>query len=151
VSRPQDKHLIPLTERSPEDAFNIRSKGGKASQEARKKRTEQQYLIGKYAGLPILDKRTVKKFERMGFEDDEISRALEITHAIMKGAADGDSRMIEIYLRLTGEDQPAMKPRPNNLLDALVESTKEDINTDDIPELREASMSGSDVVESPTV
>jgi hypothetical protein len=66
VSRPQDKHLIPLTERSPEEAFAIRSAGGTASQAARKRKTEQQYLLGKYAGMPILDKRTVKKFERMG-------------------------------------------------------------------------------------
>ena len=89
MSRPQDKHLIPLTERSEEEAHAIRSAGGKAAQEKRKRRTEQQYLLGKYAGAPILDKRTIKKFERMGFEDEEISRALEITDAIMKGAKAG--------------------------------------------------------------
>lgn len=97
MSRPQDKNLIPFAERTEEEAHAIRSAGGKASQLARKRRTEQQYLLGKYAGAPILDKRTVKKFERMGFEDEEISRALEITDAIMKGAKAGDPRMIEIY------------------------------------------------------
>ena len=97
MSRPQDKHLIPLTERSEEEAHAIRSAGGKASQAARKRRTEQAYLLGKYAGAPILDKRTIKKFERMGFESEEINRALEITDAIMKGARAGDSRMVEIY------------------------------------------------------
>lgn len=38
---PQQEHLIPLTERSPEEARAIRSKGGKAAQ---KKRREQQRL-----------------------------------------------------------------------------------------------------------
>ena len=147
MSRPQDKHLIPLTERSSEEAHAIRSAGGKAAQEKRKKRTEQQYLLGKYAGVPILDKRTIKKFERMGFEDDEINKALEITEAIMKGAKNGDPRMIEIYLRLTGEEKPEAAPKGNNLLEAINQSTKEDINTDDLPELQQTAESDADLVE----
>lgn len=147
MSRPQDKNLIPFDERTEEEAHAIRSAGGKASQAARKRRTEQQYLIGKYAGAPILDKRTVKKFERMGFEDDEISRALEITDAIMKGAKAGDPRMIEIYLRLMGDDRVDPKPKTNNLLEALQESTKEDMDTDDLPELQQEAEADVDVVE----
>lgn len=147
MSRPQDKHLIPLTERSPEEAHAIRSAGGKAAQEKRKKRTEQQYLLSKYAGVPILDKRTVKKFERMGFEDEEINKALEITEAIMKGAKNGDPRMIEIYLRLTGEEKPEAAPKENNLLEAINQSTKEDIDTDDLSELQQAAELDSDLVE----
>lgn len=147
MSRPQDKHLIPLTERSEEEAHAIRSAGGKASQAARKRRTEQAYLLGKYAGAPILDKRTIKKFERMGFESEEINRALEITDAIMKGAGAGDSRMVEIYLRLTGEDRPDTKPKENNLLEAIQNATKEDIDTDDLPELQQAAASDADMVE----
>lgn len=147
MSRPQDKNLIPLTERSEEEAHAIRSAGGKASQAARKKRTEQQYLLGKYAQAPVLDRRTIKKFERMGFEDEEINRALEITDAIMKGAKSGDPRMVEIYLRLTGEERPEAKPRENNLLEAIQNATKEDVNTDDLPELQQAAASDADVVE----
>lgn len=147
MSRPQDKNLIPLTERSEEEAHAIRSAGGKASQAARKKRTEQQYLLGKYAQAPILDKRTIKKFERLGFESEEINRALEITDAIMKGAKTGDPRMIEIYLRLTGEEHMDAKPKENNLLEAIQNATKEDVNTDDLPELQQAAASDADVVE----
>ena len=147
MSRPQDKNLIPLTERSEEEAHAIRSAGGKASQAARKKRTEQQYLLGKYAQAPILDKRTIKKFERLGFESEEINRALEITDAIMKGAKTGDPRMIEIYLRLTGEEHMEAKPKENNLLEAIQNATKEDVNTDDLPELQQAAAFDADVVE----
>lgn len=147
MSRPQDKHLIPLTERSEEEAHAIRSAGGKAAQAKRKQRTEQQYLLSKYAGAPILDKRTIKKFERLGFESEEINRALEITDAIMRGAKNGDSRMIEIYLRLMGEEKPETAPKENNLLDAIINSTKEDIDADDIPEIQQTAESDADVVE----
>lgn len=125
--------------------------GGKAAQEKRKKRIEQQYLLGKYAECPILDKRTIKKFEAMGFQDEDINRALEITDAIMKGAKKGDSRMVEIYLRIMGEgvfDPPA---KENNLLDALVSGTKEAFAADDIPEIQQTAESDNDVVEPPTV
>lgn len=147
MSRPQDKHLVPLTERSEQDAHAIRSAGGKAAQEKRRKRTQQQYLLSKYAGVPILDKRTIKKFERMGFEDEEINKALEITEAIMKGAKNGDPRMIEIYLRLTGEERPEATHKENNLLDAIVNSTKEDIDVSDISELQQKTESDIDMVE----
>ena len=147
MSRPQDKNLIPVTERSPEEAHAIRSAGGKAVQAQRKQRIEQQYLLGKYAGAPILDKRTIKKFERLGFENEEINRALEITDAIMKGAKNGDPRMIEIYLRLMGEEKPETAAKENNLLDAIVNSTKEDINADDVPEIQQKTESDADMVE----
>lgn len=147
MSRPQDKHLIPLTERSEEEAHAIRSAGGKAVQEKRKRETEQQYLLGKYVGLPILDKRTVKKFERMGFESAEINRALEITDAIMKGAKSGDPRMIEIYLRLMGEERTAQPVKENNLLEAILNSTKDDIDINDLPEIQHPAESNADVVE----
>lgn len=104
-------------------------------------------MLGKYAGTPILDKRTIKKFERMGFADEEISRALEITDAIMKGAKSGDPRMIEIYLRLTGEEKPETKQKDNNLLEALMNQTGKEIDTDDIPELQQKAESDDDVVE----
>lgn len=146
--RPQNKNLIPFSELSEEKAHEIRSKGGYASQEARKKRIEQQYLIGKYAQAPILDKRTIKKFERMGFENEDINKALEITDAIMRGAKAGDPRMVEIYLRLMGEEKPEAKPKENNLLDALLSSTKEDMDADDIPELQQTAEPDDDVVES---
>ena len=97
--------------------------------------------------MHIVDKRTVKKFERMGFESDEINKALEITHAIMTGASKGDPKLIEIYLKLTGEDKQEPTERPNNLLDAILAATREELNTDDLPEFLETTAPDADVVE----
>lgn len=146
-NRPQNKNLIPLTERSEEEAHAIRSAGGKAAQAKRQQTTQQNYLLGKMAGLPIVDKRTVKKFERMGYSDDEITKALEITDAIFKGAKAGDPRMIDIYLRIMGEDVAEPVAKENNLLDAILNSTKEDVDTDDLPELQQTAESDADLVE----
>ena len=153
ADRPQNKNLKAFGsgELTPEEEFAIRSKGGKASQEKRQFRVQQAYLLGKYAGVPLVDKRTKAKFERMGFENEDLVKALEITHAIMTGAKKGDPRMIEIYLKLTGEDQPTIRPKTNNFLEALKESTREDVSTDDLPEIREAAEFDDDMVEPPEV
>lgn len=151
VDRPQNKNLKPFDELTPEEAHAIRSAGGKASQAARKRRTEQAYLLGKYAGLAIVDKRTIAKFEKMGFENDEMTRALEIAHAIMTGAKKGNPRMIEIYLSLTGELGNVSPTKDNNIIEALVESTGEDISTDEIPEIQQEAESDPDMVEPPEV
>lgn len=145
--RPQNKNLIPLTERSPEEASAIRSMGGKAGQKARSEYTKQRYLLGKYVGLPIVDKRTAKKFERMGFEDPEITKALEITDAIFKGARSGDPRMVEILLRVLGEDNfnPSQE-QTNNLLAAIAAATK-GADPTEIPELQPAPGTDTDLVE----
>ena len=50
MSRPQDKHLIPLTERSEEEAHAIRSAGGKASQQKRREKQMMADLVELYSG-----------------------------------------------------------------------------------------------------
>ncbi len=145
--RPQNKNLIPLTERSPEEAQAIRSMGGKASQQARSERTKQRYLLGKYLDLPIVDQRTAKKFARMGFESEEIKKALEITDAIFKGAKAGDPRMVEILLRIMGEDNfnPSQE-QSNNLLAAIAAATK-GAELSEISEIQPAAGADTDLVE----
>ena len=56
-------------------------------------------------------------------------------------------RRVLTLLRLTGEDRPDTKPKENNLLEAIQNATKEDIDTDDLPELQQASEVDADVVE----
>lgn len=145
--RPQNKNLISFADMTPEERRAIQSKGGKASQAARKRRTEQAYLLGKLANAPILERNTIAKYKKLGFEDDEMCKALEVTAAIMEGCKKGDPRMIEIYLKLTGEDKPEAVTKTNNLLDAIRQAVKEDVATDDLPELQQKAEPNADVVE----
>ena len=48
---------------------------------------------------------------------------------------------------ITGETGLAGSAKDNNLLEAIQNATKEDVNTDDIPELQQAAASDADVVE----
>ena len=125
MSRPQDKNLIPLTERSEEEAHAIRSAGGKASQEKRRERQMMADLLELYSGLPITDKRKQNRLKKLGIP----------------------SYAIQLYMDITGETGLGGSAKDNNLLEAVQNATKEDVNTDDIPELQQTAASDADVVE----
>ena len=147
MSRPQDKHLIPLTERSEEEAHAIRSAGGKAKAENDKRRRLMSELLTLYSDLPINDKRKSKRLAKLGLEEADLTQKALIADAIMKGSQAGNSYLIQMYLDIIGESGMGGPTKENNLLDAIVNSTKEDIDTDDLPELQQTAESDTDMVE----
>ena len=147
MGRPQDKHLIPLTERSEEEAHAIRSAGGKAAQEKRKQQRLMTELLQIYSDLPITDKKRKGRLKRLGMDDADLTQKTLIADAIMKSAQNGNTYAISLYLDLIGESGLGGPAKENNLLDALINGTKEDIDADDIPELQQTAESDADVVE----
>ena len=137
MSRPQDKNLIPLTERSEEEAHAIRSAGGKASQEKRRERQMMADLLELYSGLPITDKRKQNRLKKLGIPSEVLTQKMLV----------GNTYAIQLYMDITGETSLAGSAKDNNLLEAIQNATKEDVNTDDIPELQQAAASDADVVE----
>lgn len=147
MSRPQDKHLIPLTERSEEEAHAIRSAGGKAAQQKRKEKQMMADLLELYSGLPITDKRKKNRLAKLGIPTEELTQKLLVADALMRSAQAGNTYAIQLYMEITGEAGLGGPAKENNLLEAIQDSTKEDIDTDDLPELQQAAEADVDVVE----
>lgn len=147
MSRPQDKHLIPLTERSEEEAHAIRSAGGKACQEKRKEKQMMADLLELYSGLPITDKRKQNRLKKLGIPPEALTQKLLIADALMRAAQSGNTYAIQLYMDVTGESGLGGGAKENNLLQAIQDSTKEDVNTDDLPELQQEADVDADVVE----
>ena len=147
MSRPQDKHLIPLTERTEEEAHAIRSAGGKASQQKRKEKQMMADLLELYSGLPITDKRKKNRLAKLGIPTDELTQKLLVADALMRSAQAGNTYAIQLYMEITGEAGMGGPAKENNLLQAIQDSTKEDMNTDDLPELQQTAEADVDVVE----
>lgn len=147
MSRPQDKHLIPLTERSEEEAHAIRSAGGKAVQKKKKEQKLMAELLSIYSDLPINDKRKSKRLAKLGLDEADLTQKALIADAIMKGAQAGNSYLIQMYLDIIGESGMGGPTKENNLLDAIINSTKEDVDTDDISELQQEAEPDADMVE----
>ena len=147
MSRPQDKHLIPLTERTEEEAHAIRSAGGKASQQKRKEKQMMADLLELYSGLPITDKRKKNRLAKLGIPTEELTQKLLVADALMRSAQAGNTYAIQLYMEITGEAGMGGPVKENNLLQAIQDSTKEDMDTDDLPELQQTAEADVDVVE----
>ena len=108
MSRPQDKNLIPLTERSEEEAHAIRSAGGKASQEKRRERQMMADLLELYSGLPITDKRKQNRLKKLGIPSEVLTQKMLVADALMRSAQAGNTKPSPI--RIVGEN-PARASR----------------------------------------
>lgn len=100
-----------------------------------------------YSGLPINDARKRNRLAKLGISEEDLTQKALVADAIMKGAQDGNSYLIQMYLDLIGEAGTGGIPKENNLLDAILKDTKEDIDTDDIPEIQQAADADTDMVE----
>lgn len=147
MSRPQDKYLIPLTERTEEEAHAIRSAGGKASQQKRKEKQMMADLLELYSGLPITDKRKKNRLAKLGIPTEELTQKLLVADALMRSAQAGNTYAIQLYMEITGEAGMGGPAKENNLLQAIQDFTKEDMDTDDLPELQQTAEADVDVVE----
>lgn len=147
MSRPQDKHLIPLTERSEEEAHAIRSAGGKAAQQKRKEKQMMADLVELYSGLPITDKRKKNRLAKLGIPPEELTQKMLVADALMRAAQAGNTYAIQMFMEITGEAGMSGPAKENNLLEAIQDATKEDLETDDLPELQQEAEADVDVVE----
>ena len=116
MSRPQDKNLIPLTERSEEEAHAIRSAGGKASQEKRRERQMMADLLELYSGLPITDKRKQNRLKKLGIPSEVLTQKMLVADALMRSAQAGNTYAIQLYMDITGETGLAGSAKDNNSL-----------------------------------
>ena len=147
MSRPQDKHLIPLTERSEEEAHAIRSAGGKAAQQKRREKQMMADLVELYSGLPITDKRKKNRLAKLGIPPEELTQKLLVADALIRAAQAGNTYAIQMFMEITGEAGMSGPAKENNLLEAIQNATKEDMDTDDLPELQQAATADTDLME----
>lgn len=148
--RPQNKNLVSLADRPEDEARAIQSAGGKACAEARKKRQAMADLLLLYSGLPIKDGRVRNRLKKLGVPDEELTQKFQIADALVKMAQTGNTQAIALYLDSIGELGTAKgDDKDNNLFEMIEASSSQEVDVDDIPEIRETSDDNTDVVESP--
>lgn len=82
-----DENLIPLNDRSKEDAKRIRSLGGKAR--AQQKKEQKQYESFQIASNRALDKIQAPTLENLANAIEKLSRKEDLTPTEMKAVTDG--------------------------------------------------------------
>lgn len=120
-----EKNLVPLTERSKEDAKRIRQMGAEAAGAARRRKRNLKEAADLFLSLPVTDTRTFNKMVKAGVNADDIDYQMAVIVGLTLQAAKGDAKAAKAVFDLLGEtsddDSGRQQVQDHN---ALVEAIK---------------------------
>ena len=101
---PNEKNLIPNSERTPKELREIAASGGRASGAARRRRRALKEAADLYLSLPVSDKRRWNALARRGIDPEDVDNQMAMIVGLTDAAADGDARAGRLILDILGED-----------------------------------------------
>lgn len=99
-----EQNLIPLNERSKEDAKKIQQMGGLARGAARRRKRSMKDAAEYYLSLQVTDQKVINKMRKDGVEPDDIDNQMAIVVGLARAAMKGDSRSAKLLVEILGEN-----------------------------------------------
>lgn len=100
---PNEKNIIPNSERTPEERREIAAAGGRASGVSRRRKKSLREAAELYLSLPVSDKRAWNKLARDGVEPEDVDNQMAIIAGLTIKAAKGDAKAAKVLFDLLGE------------------------------------------------
>ena len=120
-----EQNLIPLNERSKEDAKKIQQMGGQARGADRRRKRSMREAAEYYLSLSVTDTKVINKLQKDGVEPDDIDNQMAIVVGLARAAMKGDSRSAKLLVEILGEN-PKEEPNTNQVEqhNALIDAIK---------------------------
>lgn len=122
---PNEKNLIPNSERTPEERREIATAGGKASGVSRRRKRSLKEAADLFLSLPVTDTRTFNKMAKAGIDADDADYQMAVIIGLTMKAAKGDAKAAKAVFDLLGEipdDEGGKKQEQDH--SALIEAIK---------------------------
>lgn len=103
-SVPNEKNLIPMDQRSEEEARELGRKGGIASGAARRRKRSLKEAADLFLSLPVSDRRCWNRISRAGVDPEDIDNQMAMIIGLTLAATSGDARAAQVVIDLLGED-----------------------------------------------
>ena len=100
---PNEKNIIPNSERTPEERREIAAAGGRASGVSRRRKKSLREAAELYLSLPVSDKRAWNKLARDGVEPEDVDNQMAVIAGLTIRAAKGDAKAAKVLFDLLGE------------------------------------------------
>ena len=100
---PNEKNIIPNSERTPEERREIAAAGGRASGVSRRRKKSLREAAELYLSLPVSDKRAWNKLARDGVEPEDADNQMAIIAGLTIKAAKGDAKAAKLLFDLIGD------------------------------------------------
>ena len=104
---PNEKNIIPNSERTPEERREIAAAGGRASGVSRRRKKSLREAAELYLSLPVADKRTWNRLAREGVEPEDVDNQMAIIAGLALKAMKGDSKAAKVIFDLVGVQEEA--------------------------------------------
>ena len=122
---PNEKNLIPNSERTPEERREIATAGGKASGVSRRRKRSLKEAADLYLSLPVSDRRVWNKIARRGVDPDDIDNQMAMIIGLTIAATAGDAKAAKVIVDLLGEDAHSREAAVHPLVSDLAAAMKE--------------------------
>lgn len=121
---PNEKNLIPLTERGKEDAKRIRQMGQAAQTASRRRKRSLKEAADLYLSLPVSDRKMWNKIARHGVDHDDIDNQMAMIIGLTMAATAGNAKAAKVIVDLLGEDAHSEEASVHPLVSDLVTAVK---------------------------
>ena len=115
---PNEKNLIPNSERSPTELSEMGRAGGIASGAARRRKRSMKEAADYYLSLPETDRRRVNALLRDQVDPEDVDNQMSVVMGIADAAKRGDARAAAVLLKMLGEETVQEDPAANALAKA---------------------------------
>lgn len=105
MARKGTENLIPVSERTKEEAREISQKGGIKSGEVRREKAQLKSAIKTILSLPVKDPKIKAQLKELGLGDKDIDNSILPALGLFKKACKGDSAAARLLAELNGENQ----------------------------------------------
>lgn len=100
------KNLVPMDQRSEDEARSLGQQGGIASGVARRRKRSMREAADYYLALPETDRRRVNALLRDEVEPEDVDNQMSVVMGMAEAAKRGDARAAGVLLKMLGEDNP---------------------------------------------
>ena len=98
------KNLVPMDQRSKDEARSLGQQGGIASGAARRRKRSMREAADYYLSLPETDRRRVNAMLRDQIDPEDVDNQMSVVMGIAAAAKQGDARAANVLLKMLGEE-----------------------------------------------
>lgn len=109
------KNLVPMDQRSEDEARSLGQQGGIASGKARRRKRSMKEAADYYLSLPETDRRRVNALLRDEVDPEDVDNQMSVVMGMAEAAKRGDARAAGVLLKMLGEEVPQEDPGADTL------------------------------------
>ena len=124
---PNEQNLVPMDQRTKEEATELGREGGRASGIARRRKRSLREAADLYLSLPVADRKSWNKIAREGVDPEDIDNPMAMIIGLTQQAMKGDAKAAKVIVDLIGEAPNNGNGMPEIEDDEITKAIKEDL------------------------